>query len=178
MSQCASNPYLIVIMEASQLLNAETTRLDLCPHDLVEVIKYEHGRTMPCCNLVQIPKESLQSRYRFLGVELEVNVVGIFAELAAKQRKEQIGPYMRMCECLPQAASRLPELPRSCRLLSSRSRELRILRCSVEKYRKYLINESRTSMHHLVERMQSKTSNELFGTFLKDVLHAREYNLR
>lgn len=141
MSQCASNPYLIVNMETRQVPNAETTRLDLCPQDLVEVIKYEHGRTMPCCNLVQIPKEGLQGRYRFLGVELEVNVVGVFARLAEKQCREQSRPYMRMCECLPQAALRSPRLRRSCRLLFSRSRELRILWRSVEQYRKYLINE-------------------------------------
>lgn len=85
MSQSADNPYLTVNTETSQVLNAETTHLDLSPQDLVEVIKYEYGRTMPCCNLVQIPKESLQGRYRFLGVELEVNVVGVLAQLATKQ---------------------------------------------------------------------------------------------
>jgi len=141
MSQNASNPYLIVNTETSQILDAETTRLDLCPQDLVEVIKYEYGRTMPCCNLVQIPKESLQGRYRFLGVELEINVVGVFAQLAAKQCREQLRPYMCMCECLPQAASRLHGLSKSCRLLFSQSRELRILWCSIEQYRRYLVNE-------------------------------------
>ena len=33
-------------------------------------------------------------------------------------------------------------------------------------------------MYYLVERMESKISKELFSTFLKDVLHAREYNFR
>lgn len=32
-------------------------------------------------------------------------------------------------------------------------------------------------MHHLVKRLESKISNELFGAVLKDVLHAREYRV-
>lgn len=46
----------------------ETTCLDLCLQDFVEVIKYKYGRTMPYRDLIQVPKKGLQGRYRFLGV--------------------------------------------------------------------------------------------------------------
>lgn len=45
---------------------------------------------MPCCNFVQIPEESLQGCYRFLGVELEVNVVDVFVQSATKQYKKSL----------------------------------------------------------------------------------------
>ena len=40
------------------------------------------------------------------------------------------------------------------------------------------MNKLHTSVHHLIQRMKSKISDKLFGTFLKNVVHAREYNLR
>lgn len=43
---------------------------------------------MPCCNLVQVPEKSLQGRHWFLGVELEVNVVGVFSQSVAKNNAE------------------------------------------------------------------------------------------
>lgn len=111
MSQCASNPYLFV--KASQVSKAESTRLNLCLQDFVEIIKYEHGRTMPCCNLVQIPEESLQGRYRFLGIEPEVNVVDVFAQLTEKKMWrtiQTIHAYVRVSSSSRLAISRATEV--------------------------------------------------------------------
>lgn len=133
---------------------------------------------MPCCNLVQIPEESFQGRYRLLHIELEVNVVGVLAQLVqdGAEHDKTIHAYVRVSSSSRFAIARATEVFPTPFLPVTRIADTAVH--TVERYRKYPIRESHTSVHHLVERMESEISKELIGTSLKNVLHAGEYNVR